>query len=185
MIRILPSLAAMLAACTPSPQETAMHSPSPEPGTVPESASKAGLGSETLTGNNPAGRGPGDQQRAAMGPVPEAVSAAENRVPAPPADSLAGADGRRILSTAFVRVGPDGHLTVELRNGHVLVLRNVVMRRKDYCGVQVLGGPAGAQYCGGYAEVAAARPGGAPAPEEPDLAASNLLESPRSPAKRD
>jgi hypothetical protein len=61
-------------------------------------------------------------------------------------------------------VGPDGLLTVELRNGRVLVLRNVVMRRKDYCGVQVLGGPAGGQYCGGYAEVAAARPGGVTAP---------------------
>jgi hypothetical protein len=68
------------------------------------------------------------------------------------------------LSTAFVMVGPDGHLTVELRTGHVLVLRDVVMRPKDYCGVQVLGGPAGKRYCGGYAEVAAARPGGAPAP---------------------
>jgi len=88
------------------------------------------------------------------------------------------------LSTAFVMVGPDGRLTVELRNGRVLVLRNVVMRPKDYCGVQVLGGPAGARYCGGYAEVAAARPGGATAPEERDPAVSNLVESPRSPAKR-
>jgi hypothetical protein len=68
------------------------------------------------------------------------------------------------LSTAFVRIGPDGHLTVERRDGRVLVLRDVVMRRKDYCGVQVLGASAGAKYCGGYAEVAAARPGGAPAP---------------------
>jgi hypothetical protein len=58
-------------------------------------------------------------------------------------------------------VGPDGHLTVELRSGRVLVLRDVVMRSGDYCGVQVLGGPAGARYCGGYADVAAARPGGA------------------------
>jgi hypothetical protein len=68
------------------------------------------------------------------------------------------------LSTAFVRVGPDGYLTVELRDGRVLVLRNVVMRRKDYCGLQNVGGADGAEYCGGYAEVAAARPGGHPSP---------------------
>jgi hypothetical protein len=77
-------------------------------------------------------------------------------------------------------VGPDGRLTVQLRSGRVLVLRNVVMRRKDYCGEQVLGDRAGAQYCGGYSEVAAARPGGPPAPEEPDRAAPGHVESPRS-----
>jgi len=69
------------------------------------------------------------------------------------------------LSTAFVMVGPDGHLTVELRSGRVLVLRDVVMRPKDYCGAQVLGGRPGTRYCGGYAEVAAARPGGTTAAE--------------------
>jgi hypothetical protein len=115
--------------------------------------------------------------------MPEPVSAAENPAPALPADSPAEAQGRRTLSTAFVMVGPDGHLTVELRNGRVLVLRNVLMRPKDYCGLQVLGGQAGAEYCGGYAEVAAAQPGGAPAPEEPGLAISNLVEPPRIPAK--
>jgi len=119
------------------------------------------------------GSGAGNPERSKLGPIPEPVSAAENAAPARPADSPAAAQGRRTLSTAFVRVGPDGHLTVELRSGRVLVLRNVVMRPRDYCGVQVAGGPAGARYCGGYAEVAAARPGGAPAPEEPDLAAPN------------
>jgi hypothetical protein len=74
------------------------------------------------------------------------------------------------LSTAFVRVGPDGRLVVELRDGRVLVLRDVVMRAKDYCGVRVVGGKAGGQYCGGYAEVAAARPGAEPSPETPDPA---------------
>lgn len=74
-------------------------------------------------------------------------------------DSPAEARGRRILSTAFVRVGADGQLTVELHDGRVLVLRDVVMRPRDYCGVQVAGDPARARYCGGYAEVAAARPG--------------------------
>jgi hypothetical protein len=88
------------------------------------------------------------------------------------------------LSTAFVRVGPDGHLTVELRNGRVLVLRDVVMRSRDYCGLQVLGGPAGTKFCGGYAEVVAARPGGAPTSEEPDLAGSNRVASPSKPSNR-
>jgi hypothetical protein len=58
-------------------------------------------------------------------------------------------------------VGPDGHLTVELHNGRVLALRDVVMRPRDYCGVQIAGEPVRAKYCGGYADVAAARPGGA------------------------
>ncbi len=131
-----------------------MRSPSPTAGTTAQTSS-APISS---------GRGAEDQARAAQGPIPEPVSAAGNPAPAPPADTPAEAQGRRTLSTAFVMVGPDGHLTVELRTGHVLVLRDVVMRPKDYCGVQVLGGPAGKRYCGGYAEVAAARPGGAPAP---------------------
>jgi len=141
-----------------------MQSPSPDPGTTAQGSSKAGSDGQASGAPNPTRQGAGDQERAALGPIPEPVSAAENPVPALPADSPAEAQGRRTLSTAFVMMGPDGHLTVELRNGDVLVLRNVVMRRKDYCGVQVIGGPAGAQYCGGYAEVAAARPGGAPGP---------------------
>jgi hypothetical protein len=100
-----------------------------------------------------------------------------------PTDSPVEAQGRRTLSTAFVMVGPDGRLTVELRNGRVLVLRNVVMHRKTYCGVYVLGGDAGVRHCGGYSEVAAAKPGGPPAPAEPDLAAPNPIEPQRSPAK--
>lgn len=186
MIRILPSFAAALAACTPSPQDTAMHSQTRNRGATPASLIKAGSEGEASAGaSNPTGRNAGDQEKAALGPSPEPVSAAENPVPVAPADSPAAAQGRRTLSTAFVRIGPDGHLTVELRNGRVLVLRNVVMRRKDYCGVQVLGGQVGARYCGGYSEVAAARPGGPPAPAEPDLAAPNQLGSSGSPAKRD
>lgn len=95
------------------------------------------------------------------------VSVAESAIPAPPADSPAAALGRRIFSTAFVRVGPDGRLTVELHDGQVLVLRDVVMRRQDYCGAHVAGDRAPALYCGGYADVAAARPGGGPAPDQP------------------
>lgn len=133
---------------------------------------------------SPAPRATGDRERAALGPIPESVSVAENPLPSARPDSRVEAQGRRTLSTAFVRVGPDGHLTVELRNGRVLVLRDVVMRPRDYCGVQVLGVKAGAQYCGGYAEVAAARPGGgAPAPEEPEPA-SSPAKSPRNPTKQ-
>lgn len=183
MIRILPSFAAALAACTSSPQETAMHSPTQDSGTNPKSSSKAET-EASVRALNPTRRSAGKQERAALGPVPEPVPAAENPAPTLPADSPAEAEGRRTLSTAFVMVGPDGRLTVELRNGRVLVLRNVVMRRKDYCGVQLLGGQAGAQYCGGYSEVAAARPGGPPAPAEPDLAAPNPNPNP-NPAKRD
>lgn len=78
--------------------------------------------------------------------------------PAPRADSPAEAEGRRTLSTAFVRLGPGEQLTVELRDGREVVLRDLVMRRRDYCGVQVSGGAAGARFCGGYGDVAAARP---------------------------
>jgi hypothetical protein len=147
MIRILlPSLAALVA-CTPSPQETAMRNPSLVPAT--------------------AARDAGGTHKEGQGPGPEPASAAENPAPSPRADSPAEAEGRRTLSTAFVRVGPDGHLTVELRDGRALVLRDVVMRPRDYCGVQVLGGAAGARYCGGYGDVAAARAGGAPTGPDP------------------
>lgn len=176
MVRVLLFLAAALGACTSSPQETAMQSPNPDSGTNAQGSSAAGSDGQASPAPNPTRPVAADRERAALGPSPEPVPVTENPVPAGPADSPAEAQGRRTLSTAFVRVGPDGHLTVELRNGQVLVLRNVVMRRKDYCGVQVLGGPAGRQYCGGYAEVAAARPGGAPAP---DPATSN----PVGPAK--
>jgi hypothetical protein len=132
MVRILLSFpgafAAALAACTPSPQETVMESPSPSPETAAGGSNGAGTKRDS-------------------------------------ADSPAEAEGRRILSTAFVRVGPDGRLAVELRDGRMLVLRDVVLRRGDYCGTQLLGGAPGTQYCGSYADVAAARPGSAPADE--------------------
>jgi hypothetical protein len=101
----------------------------------------------------------------------------------PLGDSPAEAQGRRILSTAFVRVGPDGHLTVELHSGQALVLRDVTMGPKKYCGLQVAGGPARTRYCGGYAEVAAARPGGAPAPDHRDLAVPARTEPAPGPPK--
>jgi hypothetical protein len=102
-----------------------------------------------------------------------------NPLPGLPSDSPEEAEGRRILSTAFVMVGPGGHLVVELRGGRVLILRDVVMRGKDYCGVQLIGGKAGGQYCGGYAQVAAARPGASPGSAGPDPAASEASGPPR------
>jgi len=111
------------------------------------------------------------------GPSPAAPPPAKAAT-SPRTDSPAEALGRRTLSTAFVRLGAGEHLTIELRDGRVLVLRDVVMRPKDYCGVLVDGG-AGSKYCGGYAEVAAARPGGAPPSAQPDSAASNLAKPAR------
>ena len=145
MLRILLSISSipissMLIACTPSPQKAAMPNPSHVSGTTV-----------------------GNLDSAVMGRTPEPEAIAKKSAPGPLGDSPEEAQGRRILSTAFVRLGAGGHLTVELHNGHVLALRDVVMRARDYCGVQVAGDPARAKYCGGYAEVAAARPGGAQA----------------------
>jgi len=132
----------------------------------------------------PAGQSAGaasDAGRAAVAPSPEPVSAAANPLPlSASADSPAEAQGRRTLSTAFVMVGPDGQMTVELRDGRTLVLRDVAMRPRDYCGIEVQVGAKGRRYCGGYAEIAGARPGGSPSPGEPDLAAPN----PAKPAGR-
>jgi hypothetical protein len=154
-----------------------MRNSRPVPATAAQGSSEVTLSNQGSATLNGAGQDAGDRGRAAQGPIPEAVSAAGSLVPAPapalgpvPAhvppklvDSPLEALGRRTLSTAFVRVGPDGHLTVELRSGRVVVLRDVVMRARKYCGVQVIDGLPGPQYCGGYADVAAARPGVVPA----------------------
>jgi hypothetical protein len=161
MVRVLLPFAAMIAACTPSSEDAAMHSRSPAPST-PAANSVAGT----------------EASRAAPGPVPGQVPAAAKSAARKGLDTPAEAEGRRTLSTAFVRVGPDGHLTVVLRNGPELLLRNVVMGAKDYCGTQA----GGERFCGGYAEVAAARPGGAPVGEQPDLAVSNPLGAANPPA---
>jgi hypothetical protein len=156
-----------------------MPSWSQDPGIAPDNAGKAGSETSELALRSTA-QGSGDQEAAALGPVAQPVSAEENPAPATLADSPAEAKGRRTLSTAFVRVGPDGLLTVKLRDERVLILRNVVMHRKKYCGLQVLGEQARAEYCGGYAEVAAAQPGGAPASAAPDLAAPHPLPTKRN-----
>ena len=153
MVRMLLPFAAALASCTPSPQEAAMRNSRPAAETAVQATSEASSPSP----------GSGGQDPAAQGPIYEPLSAAASPAPAASEDSPAEAQGRRVLSTAFVMVGPDGRLVVELRDGQALVLRNVVMRPKDYCGEQVLGPKPGARYCGGYAEVVSARPGAAPA----------------------
>lgn len=152
MLRTLLSLSPMLAACTPSPQKAAMPSPSPVSGTAAQGASPSSAERKApvapSTGERP--------------PAPTPATAAEKPVGHPQADSPQEAEGRRILSTAFVRIGAGEHLTVELRDGRVLVLRDVAMRPKDYCGVQLAADSPRGKYCGSYGEVAAARPGGAP-----------------------
>ena len=173
MLRMLLPFSTALATCTPSPQDDAMRNARPVPATAAQGSSEVTPGNQGSATLNGAGQDAGDRGRAAQGPIPEAVSAAGSLAPAPapgPApvppklvDSPIEALGRRTLSTAFVRVGPDGHLTVELRRGRGVVLRDVVMRARKYCGVQVIDGLPGPQYCGGYADVAAARPGVTPA----------------------
>lgn len=118
-----------------------------------------------------------------QGPAGALSPAGRDAAVASRADSPAEAQGRRTLSTAFVMVGPDGHLTVELRDGRAMVLRDVIMRPRDFCGVQVVGGSAGKRFCSGYGAVAAARPGGAPIPDAPGPAALDPVEPERSPSK--
>lgn len=157
-----------------------MRSSSLVPGTTVRGSGEASRNGQDLAAPNLTASDAQAPAQAAQAPVPAAVSVAENlAVPmpadppaappaAPPTDLPAEARGRKTLSTAFVRVGPDGHLTVELRGGYVVVLRDVVLRARKYCGTPVTGGPregtSAGQYCGGYADVVAARPGGAPTP---------------------
>ena len=151
MDRLMLPLAAVLAACTPGPEETAMRSPASAPETGAQSSDDA---AKTMSGAHPAD----GQAGAAQGPIPDAVSVADNPLPRSVSDTPDQANGRRILSTAFVRVGPDGRLAVELRDGANLSLRNVVMRAGDYCGTRVNGSKPGAQYCGNYGDIVAAWP---------------------------
>lgn len=176
MLRLLPSISAMLAACTPSSQKAAMPSPSPVSGAPLQSSSTSNPAGHGTVSANSGGRGAIRPDQADSAPTSEPATVIGSTDQGPLADSPAEALGRRILSTAFVRAGSDGHLTVELSDGRVLILRDVVMRPKDYCGVHVAGGSGRARYCGGYAEIAAARPGGAPAPDSPGSAASSAID---------
>ena len=73
-----------------------------------------------------------------------------------PQDTAKEARGRKVLSTAYVRVPAGGVLHVTLRNGQALTLRDVVMNAKDYCGTLTGSKMNGKRFCGGYADVAAA-----------------------------
>lgn len=102
---------------------------------------------------------------ACAGAMPDGQGVAATVRPAPaeqlaarPAQPSAQARGRTILSAAFVRVGPDGVLTVERHDGRVLVLRAVTMGVDKFCGLAA-DAPAG-RHCDRYAVVASARPGG-------------------------
>jgi len=152
---LLLTCGAALVGCDPPSKEVTMRNPNPAPAT---------------------------DAREARETAAQSAREAPPQIAAPRADSPAEAEGRRTLSTAFVRVGPDGRLTVELRDGRALVLRDVVMRPRDFCGIEVLGGSAGKRYCGGYGEVAAARAGGGPAPNAIEPA---TLDPAQSPAKRE
>lgn len=143
-----------------------------------------GLSDQVSSAPNAVRSGSKAKARAAQGPIPEPVSVVENAVILPTARSQLAGRGRRIFSTAFVTIGPDRHVTVELRDGRAMVLRNVVMRPKDYRGVQVLGDSAGVRHCVQYADDAAARPGGAPGPVEPTLSVGIPARTPSSIDKR-
>ena len=179
MRRFLLPLPAVLAACTPSPQDSAMPSNSLVPATdVSPTSPQSAIGSDLspiMPERQPpaepgaSGEGAPKTAQAAQAPIPEAVAAEDNPLPVRQTDTPAAAQGRRTLSTAFVMVGPDGRLTVALRDGRVLVLRDVVMRPDDFCGVPVVAGSGKARYCGRYADIAAARAGGGELPGAPIL----------------
>lgn len=155
---------AMLAACTSAPREAATRTPSSRQETVDDRSSKA---IRAMTNRH------ADQaDQAAQGPIATAVSAAQNPAPEMVSPLAADAEGRRILSTAFVRSGPDGYVAIELRDGRTLILRDIVMRANDYCGLQTDIKRSGVRHCGGYADIAAARPSGPPIREP---AASTIL----------
>ncbi len=117
------------------------------------------------------------RETAADGRGPQAASATANPAPIEPTTLSAESEGRRTLSTAYVRVGPDGYISVQLRSGGAVVLRDVVVGAKTYCGVQ---SPGGAKFCGGFADVAAATPGSGPVRAEPDVTVA-----PSAPTKRE
>jgi hypothetical protein len=105
---------------------------------------------------------------AVTAPMPQRVSVIDNPYPdtaaspsaKPDADADMTAQGRRAVSTAFVRLGPGGHLLLTLRNGSDAVLSGVTMEQRAVCGVAVvssLDGQPGNRQCHKYAEIANAR----------------------------
>lgn len=145
----LTSASAALTACAPTPQEVTRAPDLGERATAAVTNGIVGGGIDTA---------------AAIAPMLDPVSAAENPYPttpmSPPED--ADAEGRRTVSTAFVRLGPGGHLSVSMRDGRQLALRDVTMEKRVFCGVPIADGRdersgAGERQCYPYGEVTAAR----------------------------
>ncbi|MBB5700131.1 hypothetical protein [Sphingomonas yantingensis] len=88
--------------------------------------------------------------------------------------------GRRIVSTAFVRLGPGGQLLVTLRDRGEVAMRGAVMEEKQVCGTGP--GAAGARRCLPYADVVAARPVDAPVGLQP-VPADGVAARERAPAR--
>lgn len=82
-----------------------------------------------------------------------AALAEQRRASSSPRDSAEAARGRKILSTAFVRVPAGGVLHVTLRNGRAVTLRDVMMNASDYCGTRVDAAAPGKRFCGSYPDV--------------------------------
>ena len=178
MSSMLLPLSVVIAAPAPLRSEAIVSSPTEANATVPHASESPNDEVQGTVGRRPSGAEVGGGKQAAQGPMPEVVSAAGNPAPMPHGALSPEAVGRRILSTAFVRVDAHGYLTVERHDGRVVVLRDVVMRPLDYCGVEVVGGTPRRRYCGRYVDVAAARPGKNEA-VEPVSAGSDPVRPPR------
>lgn len=127
-------------------------------GVLPLLAMMLGL---PVPGTTMLGRGADFATPAAQGPSTVPISATADPIVSTstrPADKFSENRGRRIFSTAFVRMGPGGHLSVRHYDGRELVLRDVTMRAKVFCGRLVSGEAMGKIYCGNFADVAAAQP---------------------------
>lgn len=149
--------ATLIAACTPTLQKAAMRPSEASTDLIAE-----GEGATVLPGRDTLQ--PIREEAGGLAPAMAEMDTTETLAkksvgPSRVADTAAAAQGRRTLSTAFVRVGPDGHLTVKLKGGRVLVLRDVKMGPRKYCGLQAGSGASPANYCGAYDDVAGAWPG--------------------------
>jgi len=143
-------VSAALTACAPTPQNN-VHAPDPAGRATIAAVTNGTAGNAAVTA-------------AASEPVSDPGSVAEKHYPGTSATASGNADaqGRRTVSTAFVRLGPGGHLLVTMLNGSELALRDVTMEERALCGVPVTGGrgerpDAGERQCHRYAGVAAAR----------------------------
>lgn len=125
---------------------------------------------------------------AQQGPILEPVSAAENLHPASVAASRLNDDaasrGRRIVSTAFVQLGPDARMRLEMRDGGVLMLQGVTMEPHTVCGVTNARGGAAKRRCINYSQVTQARPADPPARVDTIDAGPGQRATERTPAAR-